>query len=69
MEQSDTVPPLYPDAIARTPRVSAAHVLAAIDRTRLGYSVKDTFVNLELTAYGINRLFGATGGQADTVTG
>lgn len=53
-------PPLYPDAITLTPRVSAAHVAAAIDRTRLGYSVKDSFANLDLTAYGLNPLFGAS---------
>lgn len=53
-------PPLYPDAITLTPGVSAAHVAAAIDRTRLGYSVKDSFADLDLTAYGLNPLFGAS---------
>jgi len=53
-------PPLYPDAITLTPRVSAAHVAATIDRTRLGYSVKDSFADLDLTAYGLNPLFGAS---------
>jgi len=50
-------PPLYPDAITLIPRVSAAHVAAAIDRTRLGCSVKDSFADLDLTAYGLNPLF------------
>jgi len=53
-------PPLYPDAITLTPRVSAAHVAATLDRTRLGYSVKDSFADLDLTAYGLNPLFGAS---------
>lgn len=53
-------PPLYPDAITLTPRVHAADVAHAIDRTGLGYSVKDSFADLDLTAYGLDPLFDAS---------
>lgn len=52
-------PPLYPDAITLTPRVSNAQAVAAID-TRPGCSVKDSFADLDLTAYGLNPLFDAS---------
>lgn len=53
-------PLLYPDAITLRPRVSVARVAAAIDRTSLGYSVKDSFADLDLTAYGFKPLFDAS---------
>lgn len=60
MEQSDTHPTAVSGCDYPDPGVSAAHVAAAIDRTRLGYSVKDSFADLDLTAYGLNPLFGAS---------
>lgn len=52
-------PPLYPDAITLTPRVSAAQVAAAIDTSTPGCSVKDSFADLDLTDQGLTPWFDA----------
>ncbi|RPF44593.1 hypothetical protein EDD96_1129 [Streptomyces sp. Ag109_G2-6] len=52
-------PPLYPDAVTLTPAASAADVLAGVDTTGPGCSVKDSFASLDLARAGFEVLFEA----------
>ncbi|MGW0904688.1 hypothetical protein [Streptomyces sp. NPDC002853] len=52
-------PPLYPDAVSLTPEVSAAALVARIDTTSPGCSVKDSFGCLDLEPMGFEVLFEA----------
>ncbi|MFF4645829.1 hypothetical protein [Streptomyces sp. NPDC001389] len=52
-------PPLYPDAVTLTPGASAADVLAGVDTTGPGCSVKDSFASLDLAPAGFAVLFEA----------
>ncbi|MFD0375514.1 hypothetical protein [Streptomyces sp. NPDC127112] len=52
-------PPLYPDAVTLTPAASAADVLAGVDTTAPGCSVKDSFASLDLAPAGFEVLFDA----------
>ncbi|MEU3725706.1 hypothetical protein [Streptomyces sp. NPDC031705] len=52
-------PPLYPDAVTLAPQASAAEVLAGIDTSSPGCSVKDSFAALELAPAGFEVLFEA----------
>ncbi|MFD0357907.1 hypothetical protein ACFVHW_29855 [Streptomyces sp. NPDC127110] len=52
-------PPLYPDAVTLTPGATAAEVLAGVDTTTPGCSVKDSFAVLDLAPAGFEVLFEA----------
>ncbi|NYI04707.1 hypothetical protein [Allostreptomyces psammosilenae] len=52
-------PPLYPDAVTLDPAATASEVLAGVDVTSPGCSVKDSFGRLDLTAAGFEVLFEA----------
>ncbi|WP_405166876.1 hypothetical protein OG203_18280 [Nocardia sp. NBC_01499] len=52
-------PPLYPDAVSLSPRTSAAELLARIDRSTPGASIKDSFACLDLSRDGFHILFEA----------
>lgn len=53
-------PPLYPDAITLTRQVDVAQLVAGIETTGAGCSVKDSFADLDLSAQGFRPLFDAT---------
>ncbi|MFE2554697.1 hypothetical protein OG361_13115 [Streptomyces sp. NBC_00090] len=53
-------PLYYPDAVTLSEDATAADVLAGIDRTTPGASVKDSFARLDLTAEGFRLLFEAS---------
>ncbi|MFH9722000.1 hypothetical protein ACH4M4_03420 [Streptomyces sp. NPDC017254] len=53
-------PLYYPDAVTLTEDAGVEDVLAGIDRTTPGASVKDSFARLDLTAEGFRLLFEAT---------
>lgn len=52
----ERTPPSYPDAVTFTERVDADDLLARIDRTTPGASVKDSFALLDLSAHGFRPL-------------
>nr|WP_237773140.1 hypothetical protein [Streptomyces luteocolor] len=52
-------PPLYPDAVTLAPEATAEDVLARIDVTSPGASVKDSFATLDLSGAGFEVLFEA----------
>ncbi|MFF8292402.1 hypothetical protein ACF068_24640 [Streptomyces sp. NPDC016309] len=52
-------PPYYPDAVTLAPDAPLAEVLAGIDRSTPGASVKDGFATLDLTGHGFTPLFDA----------
>jgi hypothetical protein len=52
-------PPLYPDAVTLQPSCSAVELLSRVDMSA-GCSVKDSFADLDLSAWGFSVLFGAT---------
>ncbi|MFJ3882232.1 hypothetical protein ACIPW5_32900 [Streptomyces sp. NPDC090077] len=52
-------PPLYPDAVTLAPDASAAEVLAGVDTSAPGCSVKDSFAALDLAPAGFEVLFEA----------
>ncbi|MFG2502740.1 hypothetical protein ACGFSB_31595 [Streptomyces sp. NPDC048441] len=52
-------PPLYPDAVSLTPEASAADLVARIDTTSPGCTVKDSFACLDLEPLGFEVLFEA----------
>ncbi|GHA68368.1 hypothetical protein GCM10010305_08010 [Streptomyces termitum] len=53
-------PLYYPDAVSLTGDATAADVLAGIDRTAPGASVKDAYARLDLAPEGFRPLFDAT---------
>ncbi|MCS0638208.1 hypothetical protein NX801_21630 [Streptomyces sp. LP05-1] len=53
-------PPYYPDAVTLDPDATADEVLAGVDRSAPGCSVKDSFGTLDLTPYGFRPLFTAS---------
>ena len=53
-------PPLYPDAVTLDATATAEDVLAHVDTTTSGCSVKDSFVTLDLRPAGFRVLFDAT---------
>ncbi|MFD3532192.1 hypothetical protein [Streptomyces sp. NPDC058664] len=56
---ADRTPLYYPDAVTLTEDADAKDVLAGIDRTTPGASVKDSFARLDLAAEGFRLLFEA----------
>ncbi|MDG4769945.1 hypothetical protein [Solwaraspora sp. WMMD792] len=52
-------PPYYPDAVTLRPDATPADILARIDTTPPGCSVKDSFASLDLGPYGFVELFTA----------
>ncbi len=56
----DRPPRLYPDVVTLDPSTSVDEVLAAVDTTRPGRSVKDSFATIDLGPTGFRVLFDAT---------
>jgi hypothetical protein len=56
---SRRTPPGYPDAVTLRPGVDAASLLARIETTTPGASVKDSLADLDLSRHGFRELFAA----------
>ncbi|MEV4125032.1 hypothetical protein [Nocardia sp. NPDC049707] len=56
---SRRTPPLYPDAVTVSPEATAHDILARIDYSAPGASIKDSFACLDLSAAGFHVLFEA----------
>ena len=52
-------PPGYPDAVTLRPGVDAAALLSRVDTVEPGCSIKDSFLDLDLSAHGFHELFRA----------